>query len=386
MSSVLNNIQAHEKSINYVNAKKVDKQHYNVESVKVHDHINIGYKYFHTLSNNTVGSVNTISVPPSLHLLKYIVLNFKVQGAGSSSPVLKDGYNLLARDKAIEIVIPGVSSNLTWSRNALRLYNLEYLQTKAKRDLKHELSGSNVTLNVAKQYSFSIMIPIGQNDVPFPRYLLNDMKILTYFSNNTNLFSANPTTPLISSSKMVFYYNTITNNALMKNRSEPCTLQICEPVSRQYQYTTSNTQLVPIVLNGLYQNNELLRVVVSTLTTANYNADSYYGVDVENMLLKVGSDTLYEYHEGSEKLRDLFELKNDINNYSLEGSNRFFFSLHTSLNNPYNKKELYSGIKMGTDPILEVQDIANATAQTLDVHAFYSYVLQIQNGVCVILK
>jgi hypothetical protein len=386
MSSVLNNIQPHEKSVNYLKGKKVEHQHHNMDNVKLHDHVNIGYKYYHTLSNNTVGSVNTISVPPSLHLLKYVILNFKVQGASQSSPVLKDGYNLLARDKAIEIIIPGVSSNLTWSRNALRLYNIEHLQTKTKRDLKNVIAGNNQTLDVAQTYSFSIMIPISQNEVPFPRYLLNDMKILTYFSNNTNLFSSNATTPLISSSKMIFYYNTITNSSIMKNRAEPLTYHLVEPVTRQYAYTTSNTQLVPIVLNGLYQNNELMKLCLSTITTANFNADSYYGVDVNNLILKIGSDTLYEYHEGSEKLRELYELKNDSNEFSLEGSNRFYFSLHTSLNNPYNKKEIYPGIKMGTDPTLEVQDLANATAQTLDVHAYYSYVLQIQNGVGQILK
>lgn len=386
MSSVLNNIQPQDKTINYLPGRKVDKQHLNPDNFYVHDHVNIGYKYFHTLSNNTVGSVNTISVPPSLHLLKYIVLNFKIQGAAANSPVVKDGYNLLARDKAIEIIIPGVSSNLTWSRNAIRLYNLEHLQTKVKRDLHSGYVGDNQTLSVAKEYSFSMMIPISQNNIPFPRYLLNDMKILTYFSNNTNLFSANPTTPLIVSSKMVFYYNTITNDTMIKSRSNPVTIPICEPVTRQYAYTTSSSQLVPIVLNGLYQNNELLKLVVSTLTTANWNSDNFYGVDVENMILKVGSDTLYEYHEGSEKLRELFELKNDENNFSLNGSNRFYFSLHTSLNKPYQSNYLYPGIKMGTDPILEVQDLANATAQTLDVHAFYSYVLEIHNGVARILK
>lgn len=386
MSSVLSNLQPHEKSINYISAKKVDSQHFNSHHVSVHDSVNLGYKYYHTLSSNTVGSVNTISVPPSLHLLKYAVLSFKVQGASSSSPILADGFNLLARDKAIEIVLPGVSSNLTWSRNALRLFNMEHLHTKAKRDLQTQYAGNAVTLSAAKQYSFSIMIPLSHRDIPFPRYLLNDMKILTYFSNNNNLYSANATSPLIISSKMIFYYNTITQDSMVRSKSEPYTIAIVEPVTRQYSYTTSNTQLVPIVLNGLYQNNELSKIIVSSITSANWNGDNFFGVDVINSLLKVGSDVLYEYHEGAHKLRELFELGHDENNFTLGGSNRFFFSIHTSLDRTIQPKKVFSGIKMGTDPIIEIQDIDNATAQTLDVHAFYNYVMEIHNGVAKIIK
>jgi hypothetical protein len=386
MSSVLSNLQPHEKSISYLNAQKIDGQHINMKHVNVHDDVNKGYKYFHTLSSNTAGSVNTISVPPSLHLLKYAVLNFKVQGASQSSPVLADGFNLLARDKAIEIVLPGVSSNLTWSRNALRLFNMEYLHSKDKRDLQSQFAGDDVTLSVAKEYSFNIYIPLSCHDIPFPRYLLNDMKILTYFSNNTNLYSANATTPLIISSKMIFYYNAITNDSLIKKKSEPYTIPICEPVTRQYAYTTSNTQLVPIVLNGLYQNNELQKIMMSSLTTATFNADEYYGLDAENLIFKVGSDILYEYHEQAQKLANMFEYKFDDNNYSLNGSNRFFFTINTSLDRTIDPKEMFSGVKLGTDPILEIRNIDNAVAQTLDVHAIYKYVLEIHQGVARILK
>lgn len=386
MSSVLTNLQPHEKSINYLNGKKYDTQHTNNNHVSVHEGVNIGYKYYHTLSSNTLGSVNTISVPPSLHLLKYAVLNFKVQGAAASSPVLADGFNLLSRDKAIEIVLPGVSSNLSWSRNALRLFNADHLHTKGKRDLQIKYAGDDVALDAAKKYSFNIRIPLSYNDIPFPRYLLSDMKILTYFSNNDNLYSANATNPLVVSSKMIFYYNTITNNELVRRTTEPHTIPIVEPVSRQYAYTTSNTQEVPITLNGLYQNNELHKMIVASITTANFNGDNYYGLDVDNMLMKVGSDTLYETHEGAHKLRDLFELRQDENNFTLNGSNRYYFSIHTSLNKTDKPKELYAGIKMGTDPIVEIKNTSNGTAQTLDVHAFYSHVLEIHNGTAKILK
>ena len=386
MSSVLNNILQHEKSISYLKGENIDKQHYNKDNVNIHDHVNIGYKYYHTLNANTVGSINTINVPPSVHLLKYVILNFKILGAAANSPIVKDGYNIFSRDKAIEIIIPGVSSNLCWSRNALRLYNLEQLQTKTKRDLKHKIAGDNETLNVAQNYSFSIYIPIGDNGIPFPRYLLNDMKIMTHFNQNTTLFSANATTPLIVSSKMIFYYNKITNDKLMLKIDEPQTLQIINPITRQYSYTSSNSSMVPITLNGLYQNNELLKLLLTTSTTANFNADSFYTTDVNNLLLKVGSDIIYEYHEGSENLRELFELSNDINSFSLNGSDRFYFALNTSLNSQNDPKTIYPGMKLGTDPIIEIKDIANATANTLEVHAFYSYVYEIFKGSARALK
>jgi hypothetical protein len=386
MSSVLNNILPHEKSIGYLKGSKHDNQHYNKDHIKLNDHVNIGYKYYHTLNSNSVGAVNTINVPPALHLLKYVVLNFKVLGAAANSPIVKDGYNIFKRDKAVEIIIPGISSNLSWSRNALRLYNLERLQTKTKRDLKHNIAGDNETLSVAQNYSFSIHIPIGTNDVPFPRYLLNDVKIMTHFNDNTTLFSANPTTPLVVSSKMIFYYNTITDSSLMLNRNEPQTIQILDPVTHQYSYTSSNSSLVPITLSGLYQNNELMKMLITTSTTANFNSDNLYSNDVNNLLLKVGSDIIYEYHEGSEKLRELFELSNDSNAFSLNGSDRYYFSLNTSLNNENEPKTIYPGMKFGTDPIIEIQDLTNASANTLEVHAFYSYIYEIHNGVARALK
>jgi len=386
MSSALTNIQPHEKSINYLNAQKIEQQHINPQHVSVNDHVSLGYKYYHTLSNNTTGSVNTISVPPSLHLLKYVVLSFKVQGAGNNSPIVKDGFNLLARDKAIEIVIPGVSSNLSWSRNALRLYNMNHLNTKSKRDLQSKYAGSSITCSQDREYSFNIMIPLTCHGLPFPRYLLNDMKILSYFSSNKNMYATNPTSPLIISSKMVFFYNTITHDSIVRAKTEPYTFIICEPVTRQYAYTSSTGQMVPIVLTGLYQNNELMKILTATMDTDSWNQDSYRGVDVDNMLMKVGSDIIFEYHEGAGKLRELFELNKDENNFALSGADRFYFSIDTSLNKTEDPKEIYHGMKMGTDPIIELKDYDNAIAKTLDVHAFYNYVLEIHNGSAKILK
>jgi hypothetical protein len=82
----------------------------------------------------------------------------------------------------------------------------------------------------------------------------------------------------------------------------------------------------------------------------------------------------------------MFEYKFDNNSFGLNGSERFFFTINTSLDRTIDPKEMFAGIKLGTDPILEVRNIDNAVAQVLDVHAIYKYVLEVHNGNARILK
>jgi hypothetical protein len=100
MSSVLNNIQPHEKSVNYLKGKKVEHQHHNMDNVKLHDHVNIGYKYYHTLSNNTEIDIDKVNGDL---IITYRGTNVGTYTLSISNLILDGNYEAITIDDSFTI-------------------------------------------------------------------------------------------------------------------------------------------------------------------------------------------------------------------------------------------------------------------------------------------